>query len=245
MLSINRVCRVLSLCCVAVLSAAFCLQAADDFDISKVYKSPTAKWESKIANFEKHAAKGHLPENAIVCVGSSSMAMWHGRIEKDLAPLTIIKRGFGGSNYNDAITFAHRIITNYKPRAVLVYEGDNDIAQKVSPENVARACDLFVKTLREKLPEVRVYVISVKPSISRQKMWPDMLKANKYMKEYCEKHDYLTFIDVGEVLLNEDGSIKTDIFIKDNLHLNQKGYDLWSAHIKAALMKGEAKYEKK
>ncbi len=216
---------------------------AAEFDIKKVYKSPTAKWEGKIKKFEEYAAKGHLKEGSIVCVGSSSMAMWHSRIEKDLAPLTIIKRGFGGSNYNDAITYAHRIITNYKPRAVLVYEGDNDIAQKVSPENVLNACKLFVKTLRDKLPNVRIYVISVKPSIKRASMWEDMKKANALQKAYCDKHDYLTFIDVSEVLCEKDGSIKKDIFIKDNLHLNQKGYDLWSKHIGDALKKGELKHE--
>lgn len=217
---------------------------AAEFDMSAVYKANPAKWEKRIQNFEAYAKKTNFEPGRIVCVGSSSMAMWHGRIEKDLAPLSIIKRGFGGSNYNDALHYADRIITNYKPRAVLVYEGDNDIAQGVSPEHVALACKTFVDHLCSKLPEVRVYVISVKPSIARQKMWPDMQKANSLMKQYCEQHDYLRFIDVGAVLCNEDGSIKDDIFIKDKLHLNQKGYDLWSAAIKKVLMKHEQQYEK-
>ena len=230
-------------CCLLLLCAVGLCAA--EFDINKVYKTNPGKWEKRIKKFEEYAARGHLEPGRIVCVGSSSMAMWHGRIEKDLAPLSIIKRGFGGSNYHDALTYADRIITNYKPRAVVVYEGDNDIAQGVSPEHVALACKTFVDHLRAKLPEVRVYVISVKPSISRARMWNDMKKANALMQKYCEMHDYLRFIDVAAVLNNEDGTVKTDIFIKDNLHLNQKGYDLWSGAVKKVLMEHELKYEKK
>jgi lysophospholipase L1-like esterase len=230
------------------LSLFVCVMVAapgvEDFDISKIYKTPTDKWESKIKEFEALAAKNPIKEGGIVAVGSSSIAMWHNRIEKDLAPLTIIKRGFGGSNFNDAIHYVHRIVTNYKPRAILVYEGDNDIAQKVSPENVARACQLFIETVREKVPAVRIYIISIKPSIKRQEMWADAQKANGYIKELCAKTNNLTFIDVGEVLLNKDGSVMTDIFVEDNLHLNSKGYDLWAVKIKQVLMAGEAGYEK-
>ncbi|NRA37629.1 MAG: hypothetical protein HRU15_05775 [Planctomycetes bacterium] len=220
------------------------LISAEDFDIDALYKSPVEKWENKIKQFEAYAAKGHLKEGSIVCVGSSSMAMWHSRIEKDLAPLTIIKRGFGGSNYHDAIHYAHRIITNYKPRAVLVYEGDNDTAQGVSPENVQRACQLFVKTLRDELPELRIYLISVKPSFARASMWDRMQAANALMKTYCEQNDYLTFIDIATPLHNPDGTLMDDIFIKDKLHLNQKGYDIWSKTIKDVLFKSEGAYEK-
>ena len=227
-------------CILLVISSVI---AAAEFDMSAVYKANPAKWEKRIQNFEAYAKKANFEPGRIVCVGSSSMAMWHRRIEKDLAPLHIIKRGFGGSNYNDALHYADRIITNYKPRAVLVYEGDNDIAQGVSPEHVAMACKTFVEHLRGKLPDVRVYVISVKPSIARQKMWADMQKANALMKQFCDTHDYLRFIDVGAVLCNEDGSIKDDIFIKDKLHLNDKGYDLWSATIKKVLMEHEMKYQ--
>ncbi len=229
-------------CCILVMFSLSLF--SEEFDIKKVYKDASG-WEGRIKGFEKRAAAENHQPGAIVCVGSSSMRMWHKRIEQDLAPLTIIKRGFGGSNYNDALTFADRIITNYKPRAVLVYEGDNDIAQGVKPLHVALACKAFVDHLRSKLPDVRVYVISVKPSIARERMWKNMDEANQLMKKYCGMHDYLEFIDVAAVLNDKNGKVKQDIFIKDNLHLNEKGYDLWAGAIKEVLLKHELKYEKK
>ncbi len=45
----------------------------------------------------------------MVCVGSSSIRMWHGQIADDLAPLTVIPRGFGGSNMNDLLHYVDEL----------------------------------------------------------------------------------------------------------------------------------------
>ena len=56
------------------------------------------------------------------------MRMWHPRIQKDLPRLTLIPRGFGGSHYTDVIHYRETLIFQYAPRALLLYEGDNDAA---------------------------------------------------------------------------------------------------------------------
>ena len=63
------------------------------------------------------------------------------------------------------------------------------------------------------------------------------------MKGYCDSADGVTFVDVAAPLLNEDGSARDDIFIKDMLHLNQKGYDLWANSIAPVLLDAEGSYE--
>jgi hypothetical protein len=61
-----------------------------------------------------------------VLTGSSSITRWNDRSVKDLAPLTVIPRGFGGSIMNDVLHHLDRVVLKYEPRAVLIYEGDND-----------------------------------------------------------------------------------------------------------------------
>ena len=97
----------------------------------KPYRDPT-RFEQQIQAFETTDQQAFPPQNAIVCTGSSSMRGWHDTIADDLAPLTVIPRGFGGSNMNDALHYADRIALAYKPRAIVVYEGDNDIAQGIA-----------------------------------------------------------------------------------------------------------------
>ncbi|MBN2321684.1 MAG: hypothetical protein JXR49_21575 [Acidobacteria bacterium] len=148
-----------------------------------------------------------------------------------LNPLTIIHRGFGGSIMNDALYYADRIVIPYKPRAVLLYEGDNDTAFGIPPEKIIETFDTFVKKIHQVLPETRIYVISIKPSLSRWKIWDAMKKANALLKAKCETNPLLTCIDVATPMLDEKGALLPDIFIQDNLHLNEKGYNIWSEAI--------------
>jgi lysophospholipase L1-like esterase len=49
------------------------------------------------------------------------------------------------------------------------------------------------------------------------------------------------YVDVASYLLNKDGTVMTDIFVEDGLHLNALGNAIWGAAIKAALMPMEAR----
>ena len=91
------------------------------------YPNPE-RFEKAVQAFEAKDKKDPPPASAIVCTGSSSMVGWHKTIRNDLAPLTVIPRGFGGSTMNDVLYYAERVAIPYRPRAILVYEGDNDIA---------------------------------------------------------------------------------------------------------------------
>lgn len=201
------------------------------------------RFEGAIAEFEKQDATKMPPEGAVLCIGSSSMAKWHNRIQNDLAPLTVIPRGFGGSVIRDVIHFADRVVFPYNPRAILLYEGDNDIAAKITPERVADKFGDFFDLVHSRLPETCIYVISIKPSVARQHLWPAMQEANTLIKALCEQDERLTFIDASSALLNEDGSPRTDVLVGDNLHMNDAGYDIWTGIIRPVLMEKEAAFE--
>jgi lysophospholipase L1-like esterase len=143
------------------------------------------------------------------------------------APRNFITRGFGGSNLNDLLYFSEALITQYQPRAVAIYEGDNDIAQGISPALILNKFIELSTKLRGSLPDIRIDFISIKPSIARQYMWPKMEETNQLIREVCNTELNCTYIDVTSRLLDE-GLPKQDIFIDDDLHLNKKGYQLWS-----------------
>jgi lysophospholipase L1-like esterase len=201
------------------------------------------RFEEAIQKFEAEDRDNPPPTGAIVCTGSSSMRGWHENIKEDLAPLTLIPRGFGGSNMNDALHYAERIMIKYAPRAIVLYEGDNDIAQKIPPQNVVGTFRLFVNKIHSKLPDCRIYVLSVKPSISRWSMWPAMKETNRLLKEECLKKELLTFVDVASPMLNDEGEPVRDLFLEDNLHMNRKGYILWRDILRPVLIEKELSEE--
>lgn len=207
------------------------------------YGSPE-RFEKEIQRFEIADRQQSAATGAIVCIGSSSIRGWHDTIADDLAPLTIIPRGLGGSNMNDALHYADRIVLPYKPRAVVVYEGDNDIAQGIPPQTIAATFDEFVKKVHKRLPDCRMYFISIKPSIDRWSLWPKMKEANALIAARCANDKRLTFVDIAAGMLNGKEIPRGELFKKDNLHMTREGYMIWRDTLRPILMASELRYER-
>jgi lysophospholipase L1-like esterase len=193
-------------------------------------KSSSKQWESTIKNFEEWDCKNSFPSNAVLFVGSSSIRLWH--TSKCFPEIKVINRGFGGSHISDVNYFANRIVLPYKPKVIVLYAGDNDIAAGKSPQRVFDDFRAFARLVHNSLPKTHIIFISIKPSLNRWAFWPLMKEANLKVKEYSEKDIRLTFVDISTVLLGLDGKSYTRLYLKDNLHLNSKGYKAWTKLLK-------------
>lgn len=203
------------------------------------------RYADEIARFEKERMANPPPVGAVLCVGSSSMRMWHDRIAEDLEPLTVIPRGFGGSQFSDVNHYFEELVAVYKPRAVLIYEGDNDVAHGKSPDQVLSDFKEFQGKVEALDPAIRIYVIGVKPSTKRWHMKDQIQETNRLIRETCENDEQLTYIDVSKFLLDESGNPMPDTFISDGLHLNRVGYNLWAGAVALELIPGEREFESK
>jgi len=206
------------------------------------YPDPS-RFENEIKAFEKMDKKSPPPEGAIVFFGSSTIRGWHGKIAEDLAPLTVVPRGFGGSDMHAALHYADRVVIPYRPRAIVLYEGDNDTACGIAPEKVRDTFLAFVKKIHDALPDTRIYFLSIKPSVARWAMWDQMTEANRLIAKECERDKRLTYIDMASATLGEDGTPRQDIFVPDNLHYNRKGYEIWRDTLRPILMEREGEGE--
>ena len=202
------------------------------------------RFETAIQRFEEADRASPPPENAIVLTGSSSIMYWNEEAPADLAPLTVIPRGFGGSIMHDLLHYLDRVVLTYKPRAVLIYEGDNDTGRNNIPNDVIMShVEEGIARIHTALPGTRIYLLSVKPSIARVATWPVAQALNARYKALADSNPLVTYVDVATPFLQADGTVMTDIFVDDNLHLNEKGYDIWAATIREVLIANEAQYE--
>ena len=166
-------------------------------------------------------------KGGIVFVGSSTIRRWDTALY--FPDLKIINRGFGGSDMVDAVRYVDRIVIPYEPRLVVVYSGDNDISAGWTSEDVAIQFERFTRAVHAKLPQTRILLIALKPSLLRWTQIDRMRMANTMMRAYCERDDRLAFIDFDTLMLGWDEKPRRELFVEDGLHLTAQGYQLWSA----------------
>ncbi|MGB4248290.1 MAG: GDSL-type esterase/lipase family protein [Pseudohongiellaceae bacterium] len=210
---------------------------------SQELPDPT-RYEDAILKFEEQDRLSPPPANAIVLTGSSSIMYWNEEAPADLAPLTVIPRGFGGTVMNDVLHYLDRVALVYKPRAILIYEGDNDTGRNNIPNDVIiDQLEQIIARIHTELPETRIYVLAVKPSVLRVASWPIAQELNERYKAIADSDPLVTYIDTATPFLKSDGTVMTDIFVEDNLHLNEKGYDIWAAAVREVLIRYERAFE--
>jgi lysophospholipase L1-like esterase len=222
----SRIALVLFVGSVLISGTGFCAQQAPTPNKPNV-------WEPTIEAFEKQDKAKPPLKDAILFAGSSSIRLWD--LAKYFPDLDVINRGFGGSQIADSVHYAPRVVIKYQPRLVVFYAGDNDLAFGKKPERVAADFRAFATAVHKDLPKTRILFLSIKPSIQRWKLWDKGQKANAEIEEFCKQHGQLVYVDVAKPMLGEDGKPKLELFAKDGLHLNAKGYELWTSIVKPLL----------
>jgi lysophospholipase L1-like esterase len=193
--------------------------------------SDHGKWNADIQAFEASDKANPPPTNAVLFLGSSSIRFWK-TLSTDFPGYRVINRGFGGSDLDDATAFADRIVAPYRPAALVMYAGDNDLQGGDTPEQVRDDFAAFVAKVRQAQPDLPIAFIAIKPSVARVALLPNILRANTLIRQWAMTQKNVAFLDVVPAMLDERGQPIPDLFMQDGLHMNAKGYALWVAQVK-------------
>ena len=166
----------------------------------------------------------------IVFVGSSTIRMWT-TLAEDFAGLPVLNRGFGGSTFPEALHYLQRTVVRYHPRTVVVYEGDNDLASGRTPQQIADDYRVFVRDVRDSLPNARIVFLAIKPSPSRWKLESQRREANRLVSAIVSTDPNQTFVDVGTPMLDPAGRPRRELFRDDSLHMTPAGYVIWRSTV--------------
>lgn len=204
---------------------------------TSIFAQNPAFWND-IQAFRKADSAQMPAKKQILFVGSSSFTMWKD-VQEYFPDYPILNRGFGGSSLPDLIRYADDVILKYDPKQIVIYCGENDLAaaDTVTAATVLQRFTTLFNIIRTRYPRVPVMFVSIKPSPSRAHRMPEMLKANVAIRQFLKKKKRTVFVDVYHEMLNEEAKPRPEIFLKDNLHMNAKGYAIWQKKIKPHLIK--------
>jgi lysophospholipase L1-like esterase len=115
------------------------------------------------------------------------------------------------------------------------YAGENDLDAGKSADRVVSDFDQFMDRKVKALDETPVYFISLKPSKLRFAQFPLQTLVNNAIRDRAAKRSDLHYIDVVSAMLDETGK-PGDLFVGDGLHMNARGYKIWTHIVRAAVL---------
>ena len=185
----------------------------------------------------KRLDKENFPEKGrILFTGSSSIRFWNS-LEKDMKPLKVLNRGFGGAHISHVIHHFDDIVRPYSPKAIVFFCGTNDLTALKTPEETLNDFKKFLNLAKNELGTIKVYVIGIKPSIDRLYLDEEERVFNNSISFLAKEDPYLEYINVWDLMLNEDGTRMPDLYVEDGLHMNPKGYEIWTQLVRESLNK--------
>lgn len=204
--------------------------------VKGLYHNDPIIWRRAIDKFRQTDRRNPPPTEGVLFIGSSSIRFWQS-LARDMAPYPVINRGFGGSMMHQVLHYFDEIVLPYRPAAIFLYAGENDIAgilfnRRHSAEEVCQKFQEFCQRAKEQLPTTSIYYISIKPAKRRQKYWPEMQRANRMIGACCDSDPQLHYVDVVPAMQNKAGQTRTELFTYDGVHMNKQGYAVWTRIIR-------------
>jgi lysophospholipase L1-like esterase len=188
-------------------------------------RSDLACFDEYIASFKTRSE----PKAAVVFYGSSTITMWgHERLALQMKDIPAVNRGFGGSTAEQALYYYNRVIKPLEPRALVWYEGDNDISAGYTPEEAFLISERVFAWALKDFPGIKLYLLPPKSCPSREALIPAYEQYRRLLKDYAQSKPDVFYIDyIG--MLYDGETLRRDIYLDDMLHFNDTGYAEFSA----------------
>lgn len=184
----------------------------------------------------------------LIMVGDSITHMWGGvpkqgwrdrgddMWDKFLAPRNAVNLGFGWDRTEHVLwRLENGEIDGIHPKVAVVMIGTNNLGAN-KPTEIAQGITAIVQKLRSKL-HCKVLLLGIFPrgqqpgTTQRQQI----IEINSMISKLGKERG-VTYLDLGKIFLQPDGSISAEI-MPDFLHPSPKGYELWANAMEPALAK--------
>lgn len=122
------------------------------------------------------------------------------------------------------------------PKNVVITIGINNlVGGRDEPSEVTEGIAVIALECRKQFPEARILLMGLLPS-GAEKNDPIRIKCDEIHRQLAKtKWEGIEYINPTAWFINDNGSLKTELYAGDNLHLNEQGYVVWCTHLKNKL----------
>jgi lysophospholipase L1-like esterase len=181
------------------------------------------RFEQEVTSLENRRMA--FSQSPIIFYGSSSIRRWK-TLSQDFAGYPVVNCGFGGSRLTDCLRYVSRLVLRLKPAAVVLYAGDNDLAQGALPGQAFASFRALYAALRGYSEQMPIAYISVKPCPARIRNIDNILRFNQMVRAFLQTQPATQYIDIYTAMLGPDHKPNPALFVPDQIHLSDLGYQM-------------------
>ena len=206
---------------------------------------PLTRLEKEIVAFEQQP----IEKGKILFYGSSGFTRWNTQyknhaMEDDLrmkdGSQAVVNHGCGSSTAEELLYYYPRAIKPWEPRALVVSIVHNDRGFWYSPNEILTNLSKLLEYARTDFPGIKLYLCDCRPTLKFNTSWHlDFQKEfHQLLKEYCARHEDTTYVchadcigfweDPNDAGIYDENKLRKDIFVADDVHFNQAGYDIYT-----------------
>ena len=199
-------------------------------------------WKSSMENEVRAYEEKPAMKGGIVFYGPSHFTRWNEKfgnsnLEEDIVgksgKVCAVNRGFGSSCAEHHLYFYSRMVRPLEPKVLVYYCQGNSEDFGYTPEEQWEIAQRVIVYALEDFPEAHVYICSCnpRPHPSATEDWLDRTdKVNAWSKEFAEKTDRCTYLDIYNHAPLQDKEV-----LEDHIHLNANGYKKYAEFFREAL----------
>jgi lysophospholipase L1-like esterase len=181
----------------------------------------------------------------LIFVGDSIAAAW--RDENNIAAFDKHFGQYNAQNFAIGADTTHGVLRRiqegnldgFNPDVVVILIGVNNIAwgPQHTVEQTADGILKVVQTIHTKMPESKILLTGLLPRGDNERegsfRWQKGVDVNAILETSID-NEHLFYLNIGEQLIEEDGTVKDDVF-EDGVHLSSVGLNVWAEALKPSL----------
>jgi lysophospholipase L1-like esterase len=156
--------------------------------------------------------------------------------EKYFAPLKAANFGINADRTQHVLwRMQNGELEGFNAKCIVLLIGTNNLSVpgnvRNTNEEALEGIKLIINEIRQRQPQAMLLLLGIFPrGAAADNPYRANIKAVNAELAKMNDNQHIFFLDIGERFLNSDGSLKTEL-MPDNLHPNEKGYEVWAEAI--------------